>query len=253
VLTNGRDWRLYDDHIQNVSNTDRLVAEASTENEEELLDLLEALQKTSVETGSIERSVVATQLRSVLETQLTNKDSAVVKAVTRVVQQLPGMQALRPTDIAAYFAQRALAPIKQVRVLEPEIRESLDAAITKRPEVDTKIRRVALSDSHRFTKPVDISFGPSDRVEVSTWKAVAREILQRAADAGKLPVLPFHLGRSKGSFLAADPDTMRAAHQLSNLWFESHFSADDLMRNTVLACEAGGFDWREIRVSVLGR
>jgi predicted type IV restriction endonuclease len=66
VLTNGRNWRLYDDHIQSVSNVERLVAEASIDNEEEFLDLLETLNKESIVSGAIERSVVATQLRGVL-------------------------------------------------------------------------------------------------------------------------------------------------------------------------------------------
>ncbi|WP_144241050.1 type I restriction enzyme HsdR N-terminal domain-containing protein [Fimbriimonas ginsengisoli] len=249
VLTNGREWRLYDDQIPNVSNEDRLVAEASIKDESEFTDLLEALSKANVLSGAIERSVVATQLRSVLEGQLTQKDSEVVKAVTRAVQKMPGMQSVKSSDIAAYFGQRALAPIKQTKDREPA-----EAPEPKLVEATTQIRPtkvVGLTATHRGTKPVRLIFSPGDELEVTTWKAVAREIISRLVNAGSPPPIPYRIGRSKGFFLAEEGSTMREPMKFGELAMESHFSADDLMRNTIAVCDSVQFDWSAIRIEVV--
>jgi hypothetical protein len=154
------------------------------------------------------------------------------------------MQSVKQSDIASYFAQRALAPIKQSAKRESKKAED------ETGQVAVDVRQVELTAHHRFTRPLRVIFSQDDSVEVSTWKGVAREILKRVIAAGQTPPTPFRIGRSKGFFLADSQESMREGQQLDAYWFESHFSADDLIRNTVAACEAGGYSWKNVRVDI---
>ncbi len=53
VLSNGREWRLYDDHVVEVQPADRLVLEARLEYNAEIERLLGALRKSSVQSEGL--------------------------------------------------------------------------------------------------------------------------------------------------------------------------------------------------------
>jgi predicted type IV restriction endonuclease len=133
VLSNGREWRLYDDQIQNVGNADRLVARASINDQTEFVDLLAALSKESIQSGDISRSVVATKLRSVIEPQLVDASSDVNKKLAQLLKQSPGMHDIKSADVANYFRQRQMAP--QIMDYKFKMRNAQPAGLGDKPAI----------------------------------------------------------------------------------------------------------------------
>jgi hypothetical protein len=108
----------------------------------------------------------------------------------------------------------------------------------------------SLEGDHKFKKARAIQFGEEPEILAPTWKAVARNLLLRAAAVGELPPMPFYIGRSKTPFLATSSEGMREGFALNDsIFFESHFSANDMVRNAIAACKAGGCqDWSLVKV-----
>lgn len=92
VLTNGREWRLYDDHIKGVS-ADRLVATASLQSTGAMLKFLGALSKESMISQKVVEYASERRVREYLEGAVTDPTGAVVQAIVQVVRKhLPGVK-----------------------------------------------------------------------------------------------------------------------------------------------------------------
>ena len=102
LLTNGREWRLYDDRIHGRSE-DRLVGVASLEEIEKCHQLLDSLTRASVISEKVERYVASTLVRKTLDTQLRDPSSTTIKALHKALKAtMPIEPDVR--DIVSYFA-----------------------------------------------------------------------------------------------------------------------------------------------------
>ena len=91
VLSNGREWRLYDDHIKGVSD-DRLVATASLDNQTEILRFLAALSKSPVFDHKVSDFAAEKRIKEYIYQEVKNPKSQVITAIVKAVKNaMPGV------------------------------------------------------------------------------------------------------------------------------------------------------------------
>jgi hypothetical protein len=105
VLTNGREWQLYDDHITGRPQ-DRLVVTAKLTEGERFESLLQALSKESVQNGGLERFASRARLSFVLAEQLADPESQVVKAIRATLKKNAPFIDVQAQDIVDCLAQQ---------------------------------------------------------------------------------------------------------------------------------------------------
>lgn len=100
VLTNGREWELYDDRIEGVS-ADRLVAKATLSSRNEIEAFLSALSRDAMRTEEIAAYANDQRLGRILGSQLESADSEVVRAIAGALRK----QSVKVTGatIVSYF------------------------------------------------------------------------------------------------------------------------------------------------------
>jgi len=107
-------------------------------------------------------------------------------------------------------------------------------------------------------KPVGIIFNETERIDITTWKMVVKEILKRCnADPEKHVALMNLRGRASGRdriFLANNLDNMRSPYMISeNLYMETHYDTETLIRVlTSRILDAVGYDYRHVNVAIRG-
>lgn len=123
VLTNGQEWRLYDSHIPTVAQ--RLVVQASLSDTSSVRALLSALSHHSMTTGGIEQFVQDVLLKTTLSRDLTDPNSATIKAIHKVLKGNVGLSSVKPQEIVAYFSPSVLAttptPTNTIATVAPTI------------------------------------------------------------------------------------------------------------------------------------
>lgn len=209
ILSNGREWRLYDDHIQGVEAGQRLVATAHLGTGFGLECFLNALSKQSVITGGVERYATNQRLSAILDTQLTKPDSEVIKALGNLLRSKLGLPSLHNSDIVLYFQADlkpevvAVAPKQLALTKVPAISASISTCTSTTLTLDQLTVQPAKAEGQ---KPVAVSFEDGASAAANSWRDVALAVVKWIADAGKLPSIPF-CGQSKGkrAFLNSTP------------------------------------------------
>ena len=104
-------------------------------------------------------------------------------------------------------------------------------------------------------KPTAVMFG-IERVDVSTWKTVVKEMLERCnADPEKHVELMNLRGKVSGRervILAKDGDKMRSPMKIDeNLYIETHYDTETLLRTIMMrVLDAVGYDYGGIMVAI---
>jgi predicted type IV restriction endonuclease len=128
VLTNGREWRLYDNDIRGLA-ADKLAAQARIENTDQATRFLESIGKASVCSDRLEEFVREEQdrkarlkeeqrrleqetarrdrLKAVLDAELKDEAGALIAAVLRYLRDAKGLADVNAQDVALYFGGRA--------------------------------------------------------------------------------------------------------------------------------------------------
>ncbi len=230
VLTNGREWRLYDAAREETRTFPRWLVSASIENTAELERLLRALSKEVVLTGELESYVNQVCLSAILTDQLQDVESALIQAVCQTLQSAYHLSALQATDIAYYFRQlyaptlplgdenltseRASLPLPPATqpTTQPELSLPLPAAKTgavgrsvssparslaallKQIQKDSKTGWQAVANK----KPCRLTFPDGSSVGIKSWADMEEELVRWISKAEKLPSLPF-CGRGSGN------------------------------------------------------
>ena len=105
-------------------------------------------------------------------------------------------------------------------------------------------------------KPTGVLFGERGRIDVGTWKAVFREIMEHCnADPEKHVALMNLRGKVSGRnrvLLAKTSEGMRSPLELSeNLYAETHYDTETLLRiMTSRILDSIGYDYSGISVAV---
>ncbi len=107
VLSNGKEWRLYDNDIRGTS-AEKLVAMARLSNDEEIRPFLDSISKDSVTSGRLEVQAQGFRLASTLNAQMKDADSDVVKAIAKALRS-KGLS-VKTGDVVGWFAGRSRTP-----------------------------------------------------------------------------------------------------------------------------------------------
>ena len=106
VVSNGREWRLYDNYLNQVPPSERLVVAAKLDCGRQVEALLAALSRESALAGRLEAFVRDAALRDFLARELADRNGAVLAAIAEAARQRPALASVTATDIHGYFAER---------------------------------------------------------------------------------------------------------------------------------------------------
>lgn len=188
VLSNGKEWLLFDNHIQGVQADKRVVARSEI-NDPGFLDFMMAVSKPSVQSAGLEEYAATWRLRAVLRQQLLSKDSQIVKSVLKVLKVETGLSSIQASDVVRYFGEVIGGP----QVVDSEGPTLPEAT---QPTPDTLIGNnlqelLELGSDVWNNKPVEMALPDGMSLAVSSWRDVASGIVNWIGTNSELPALPF--------------------------------------------------------------
>lgn len=129
VLSNGQEWRLYDDRILGKS-ADRLVATARLDDENGMKEFLSALSRDSMTSEQVDSFASERRLREYVTTAISDPGSLIVQAVLEVVRKSVQNLTVTPEAIVGILnaAQSTHTPVSSVSSKPPV------AALSASPE-----------------------------------------------------------------------------------------------------------------------
>lgn len=189
VLSNGRQWLLFDNHIQGVGAEQRLVARADVDSSA-FIEFLLALSKSSIQSGGLDEYAVRSRLRTVLQRELVEKDSPIVRSICSILRNKLGLISIQASDVVTYFrqmktVQTPISPNKHV-ITESGQEPTPQAAVSRNLE---ELR--SLGKKVRHNNPEVLTLPDGLEVPVQKWAEMAVEVVKWLAEHDKLPVLPF--------------------------------------------------------------
>jgi hypothetical protein len=188
VLSNGKEWLLFDNHIQGVQADKRVVARSEI-GDPGFIDFIMAVSKPSVQSGGLEEYAATWRLRAVLRQQLLSKDSQIVKAVLKVLKVETGLSSIQASDVVRYFGEVIGSPM---------VVDGGGSALTRaiQPTHDTPSGNnlqelLELGSQVWNNKPIELGLPDGASLAVSSWIGVASGIVSWVGVASGLPELPF--------------------------------------------------------------
>ncbi|MGB2937080.1 MAG: hypothetical protein WBD05_02610 [Phycisphaerae bacterium] len=134
VLTNGRQWHLYDNSVCGLP-ADKMVAEMSLDNRDQAVRFLQAISKASVSSNGLARFATEeaerrkqameaerrrqiqaerqSRLSSVLQAELTNESSPLVAAMLAHLRRREGLTEIGAEDLITHFTGATAEPRKE--------------------------------------------------------------------------------------------------------------------------------------------
>jgi len=264
VLSNGREWRLYDDHIIGVQPANRMVASARLDCAGELESLLTALNKASIHSGDIGVFATRQRLAPVLSQQLRTPGSEVIKAITSTLKNKLALPSVTMNDVASYFegydatgySNNAAVPPLPV---PPKVHQSSSEAPRLTPGSQSLGQLQELGIAIQGRKPKTISFPDKTEKPVTSWRDVAVETTGWLFANYPMANLPFR-GRKGGKlyfintskFHSSGTEMRYKAFQNSGqtLYMDVNRSASDFISCLNVLCKEVGAPPSEFHVTL---
>lgn len=189
VLSNGREWRLYDQHLSGVP-ADKLVATATLENAQEISEFLHAIGKQSMQSGQTEVYARRQRLKRVLDEQLGDPRGEVIRAMVSKLRSL-GLNGVTGEDVVAYFqgkpAKTEGTSIRQGPGAQPPDAEGypLDKLARRADELATG------------KKPLSVTFPDGTVREVDEWKKLVLAVIEWFGERLPPPPQPRQAGSKR--------------------------------------------------------
>lgn len=246
VLTNGKEWRLYDNDIR--ESAEKKLAVRVGLREESFVSFLEAISRQSITEGKLEDFVLNQRLYSALAIQISKPDSDVVKAIRRVLRGLPGLGQASGARIVGYFqSETAAEPVADV---QPEQNTSSQAGAARTPSSGDVCVKGAKATEVTGRKPVSLLLPDGHVIQGGQWKAISTGLAKYLCERGLITDFPLFIGpRSKCPCLALTGSTgterMREPVEFSagrkTYLVETHYSAIGHIRNWSLFLTKAGW------------
>jgi hypothetical protein len=262
VLTNGQVWRLYDNSIKDAVAAEKLVAEARLEETEAIQAFLRAIGKTSVCAGDLERYAVGAGLTAVLNAQLQDANSEIIRALTRTLRNQPGLSSVTAADVIAYFrAVVSPAEYQQSVIASSPIASPLSVPTISESSIKEYSLGFLAANALEYAtgKKPQLVILPDDTTDrVSDWIDVVEKTVLWVAQRQSIP-LPFQ-GRTRGKlyYLNSSPDhqssrmrkyqEIKTAHQ--TMYLDTWRSAEDLLKCLCKLCQALAVNVSEIKIQL---
>lgn len=268
VLTNGQEWRLYDNQaFGEISVKLACVARLA---DEDIVGLLEALSRTSIERGKLEDFARNTRLYNCLSSQIARTDSEVTKAVVKALRGMHGMSRVTPEDVVRFWRDYA-APSAAAPTLPPPAQPCEDQGAEG--QVQTQLTRQAVAspaaiplgslDARQVTgnKPAGIVLSNGQSIAITKWNQVTIQSAVLALSSGWEPESPLYSSaKAKCPLLSRmewQTQPMREGVTLPNPhndWrVETHFSGINHIAASIRILSAAGIDPASVKVLVADR
>lgn len=264
VLTNGYEWRLYDNTVQ-TGLKDKLVLTAKLSSSiDEVLDFLEVISRESMMSGHIVKVVDKIRLKKELDRQLSDSNSVVVKVIVKGLKQI-GLSYVTPQMVVEYFTARreqhqppnrpgATPETDTPQPNVPPVTQTNQAEASRSLEEWYKHRKLVTG-----SKPIAIKFPDGSVKNTDNWRSLGLEVIRWLASQNKLPPPPYpRSSRTRylynGVNQHPDGQTMAAPFQLQilgyALYVETHKSARGWTRRLYTLCQDAGIDASQIVLTI---
>jgi predicted type IV restriction endonuclease len=254
VLSNGKEWILFDNHIQGVQADKRIVARSEI-NDPGFTDFILALSKTSVQSGGLEEYAATWRLREVMRQQLVTKDSPVVKAIQKALKNEIGLSAIQALDIVRYFGE-----IREVSTDAHKPKETKIPLYNSLPNVKSLAELLEMGNELWNSKPEELSLPDGTVVSVNNWRDVTYEVVTWIGNASKLPTIPFR-GTKNGKrwFLNTSPVHSDGKSMVfrqilvnnQNIFMDVHLSSSSLINALSHLCDSCNIDKNVITIRLM--
>ena len=258
VVTNGREWRLYDDHIIGVSPPDRLIAAAKIDCAGELEALLAALSKASVQAGHLGTFARKARLAAVLSRQMTDANSEVFAAITSVLKKKFALDGVTAAEVMAFFqkpvslSSSVLPPINTAPI---GITPKFPPAPAPSPKsqfagkdlslIELKLAGKAIQGCNPYT----FTFPDGTSKQIMTWRDMTVNVVEWLFEHNKQFLLPF-VGQKRGRLCLINnqpmhPDGSGMTNRILNvkgqaIYVHVNRSGPDFVRMLIALCEEVG-------------
>ncbi len=267
VLTNGKEWRLYDSSVTQGGIADKLALVARRDEPLAMEAVLEAIRRETVVQDGVARAVRTRRLTLFLTEQLTRPDSRIIRSLLGPISKQPWLEGTTAQEIVTAFGDltafgdRVPSEPPEAPSIVPQPSPSADPAPVTQPPSSARsdlvpITSVGSVTGHRLVRAV----GP-DGVDLGVhswrdlWIGVVKVVLRRGRvsipwrpRSGYRICLDWEKGHAGGR-------TMRTPEEMEyggrTLFLETHGSADDLMSLAVRLCEAAGVDPAGFRIEIV--
>ncbi len=231
VLSNGKEWRIYDNHIVGTVHT-KLACKADLR-EDGFVSFLEAISKNSIILGKLEGYVKNARLFSYLSEQLAKPTSELLKTIAKSLKSAPGLANVSAQDVFDFFESQKGHSVTLDTKVAPA---SSNVELNTTPLATSDMAALGTFTSIQVTgRKVQQLILPDGSVHsISTWHELTIQVAAYALTAGKVPNLPVYTSnKSKSPILAlvesVEFSTMREpqvlAAPLSHYAVEGHASA----------------------------
>lgn len=245
VLSNGREWRLYDDEIRGKS-ADRLVDTARLEDTDGILRFLSALSRESIRDKKVEIFANERRVRDYLTRAIADPNSSVVQAIQKVIRAELGNSPVTREAIVDILnaAQSGVsiqstvdnAPVVQAPMASAAL-ERKNASITDKGRPSPTLKGLD-PGTNQVVPSKQICFPDGSTKAISYWKHILVGVAQWLAESGRLTSahVPVDLGRGSTRYLVnSEPVHKSGARftepfQAGPFYVESHYSARDCVR-----------------------
>lgn len=285
VLTNGREWRLFDNHRYDCPAADRLVACAHVENDAEIRPFLAAISRQSMTNGGPGGYAALQTLGRVLDVQLGKAGTAVVRAIRSALRKCH--VDAKDDDIVRYFQGRAANsvagsdPPVNSQLLDGELghprftQDGFDPGVTGVTGTD-----IGLTSGGEYTleelykgivdkgcgvvtgaKPTMVLLPGKPVHRVSSWKEATVTIVTYVYEGDAAPSLPYSAAmRGPNVFLNTVPrhrDNRKAMIYYAEIrigsrtvYMDSNRSAENFMRTLWSLCKVAGIDPKTVSIGI---
>jgi len=274
VLSNGREWRLYDNTIQGIA-ADKLVSSALLAINAQIEPFLHAISRPAIVGGRLDDYARRVRTTTLLAAQLGDENSDVIRAVWAAIRKFPGLGSVTRACVVEYFRllikADGVAPPPPTGTAQATTRTS-DTEQAPRPGTARAAESGEILNSGHACTPAaqrvslaDLAVGSGavleysrtervvfpDGVEATTprLREVASAIVEWIMRQGGMPPLPFR-GSQRGNRYFANSEArhangpMRGHRHLEladqSLYIDVHRSATDLVLCLHGLCVAAG-------------
>ncbi len=254
ILTNGQEWRLFDDHIVGAATpADQLVVTAKLDCGRELEELLSSLNCSSITSGDIERFVNRVRLEAILKDSLLDEKSVLISTLTKVVKEKHHFPRLRAAEVVDCFKNiySSNATVPQINIDKeiPKITippRANSASIIKKSTMMTLDELIQVGLKIQSTKPKNLILPDNTKKNTSSWCKLALDLITWLFENGKSPSLPFNVSKNgKQDFIfkaspEIDPDPKKHRRIIVNdivYFVHTNRSSPDFVLSLGMLCD----------------
>jgi predicted type IV restriction endonuclease len=258
VLSNGREWRLYDDRIVGKS-ADRLVATARLDETDHICRFLAALSRDSIQGKAVEVFAAERRVRDYLTKAVADAKSSVIAAVVQVAKRDLNISVSADSVVDILNAAHVTS--------SPEpVAKSQASVVVDSKEDDPSVKSVltgVMSSSLAGLDPGTYQPVPSKSLffadgtvkEIVYWKHILTGVGAWLSETGRLRAehVPLRAGTGSKRYLVSsepvhtDGKPFAEAVQIGTFFLETHYSARDCVRHAQMLLTVCGVPHETVR------